>query len=100
MRHVVGDMNRAGQMTHQVDARGVATTLADLARDPGHDGGKIFGARRVGRLRREPIGGVDADEAVVDGPQHHIVVERAGRSRPLVAADEGAAVDEDQHRSG
>ena len=87
-------------MTHQIDARGVAAAFADLARDPRHGGGEVLGARRVGRLRREPIGGVDADKAVVDGPQHHIVVERAGRSCPLVAADEGAAVNEDQHRPG
>ena len=100
MRYIARDMNRAGGVSHQIDARRIAAAFADLVVDPSNRAGDILRARRPGRLRREAIGDIDADETVLRRPQHDVVIERTGRSRSLVAAHERAAMDEDQHRPG
>jgi hypothetical protein len=98
MRDVAGDVERARGMAHQVDARWVAATCGDLSDHPCHRGAHVLRARRPGGLRDQTVGHVDADKAVFHGPQHDVVIERAARNAP-VAADEGTAMNEDQHRS-
>ena len=84
-------MHRAGGMPHQEDAFGIASTGSDVVRSPLDCRAQILRGCRPRRLWRQPIGGVDADKAVLHRPQHDVVVERA-ISGSLVACDEAAAM--------
>src|SRR4051794_15753800 len=94
---MICDMHRAGGLPHQEDFGRIAATLADLCSYPLYYGGEVFGGGRPDELRRQPVGGVDADKAILHRPQHDVVVERAA-GITLVARDKAAAVDEDQYR--
>jgi hypothetical protein len=87
-------------MAHQIDAPSVAAACADIVRDPLHGGADIFRGRRPWRAGCEPIIHIDAHKAVLRRPQHDVVIERAAVRAAPVAADEAAAMDEDQHGMG
>src|SRR5258707_10009894 len=80
-------------MAHEKNSVGLAAIRGDVLDRPADGGTDVLDTRGPGMTGREPIGDVNADQAVARGPNADVFVERAARLR-LVAADEIAAMHE------
>ncbi len=89
-------MRRPGRRAVEENTSWVAADRGSVLDDPGEQGAQILDAGWPGEGRREPVGRIDRDHAVADGPARDIVMEGRSRNRAL-ALYEATAMDEHEH---
>src|SRR5581483_5864636 len=93
------DVGGSRRVSPEEDSVRVAVVLGRVRLEPRHGLGEVLNARGPLELGRQAIVDGHADQAMIGGPERHVVVGERAR-RMFGAAAETAAMNENQHGFG